>query len=88
MVLPPVFSYWREFAARYVTAICTQPDFEASQLEPRIAAPSDAELDSLALGAPPMIGAERRPYYAPCGRNWIVLSGVSCWSQRAEFRNF
>ena len=46
-VIPPVFSYWREFAVRYVTALCTQPDLEAS-LEPRIAAPSDAELDSLA----------------------------------------
>jgi hypothetical protein len=57
-VIPPVLSYWREFAARYVTAVCTQPDLEASQLEPHIAAPSDAELDSLALGAPPMIGAE------------------------------
>ena len=24
--LPPVFGYWREFAARYVTAVCTLPD--------------------------------------------------------------
>src|ERR1039458_1613982 len=23
--LPPVFSYWREFSARYVTALCTHP---------------------------------------------------------------
>jgi len=23
-VLPPVHSYWREFGARYVTALCTQ----------------------------------------------------------------
>ena len=23
--LPPVFGYWREFAARYVTAVCTSP---------------------------------------------------------------
>ena len=23
--LPPVFSYWREFGARYVTALCTHP---------------------------------------------------------------
>jgi superfamily II DNA or RNA helicase len=57
-VIPPVFSYWREFATLYVTAVCTQPDLEASQLEARIAAPSDAELDSLALIAPPMTGAE------------------------------
>ena len=56
--IPSVFSYWREFGARYVTAICTQPDMEPSQLKARVPAPSDAELDSLALVAPPMIGAE------------------------------
>src|SRR5208337_714457 len=57
-VIPAVFSYWREFGARYVTAICTQPDLESSQLEARVPPPSDAELDSLALVAPPMTGAE------------------------------
>jgi superfamily II DNA or RNA helicase len=57
-VIPPVFSYWREFGARYVTAICTQPDLEASQPKVRVPKPSDAELDSLALVAPPMTGAE------------------------------
>ena len=31
---------------------------EASQLQARVPAPSDAELDSLALVAPPMTGAE------------------------------
>src|SRR5206468_4095279 len=25
-VLPPVFTYWREFGGRYVTALCTRPD--------------------------------------------------------------
>ena len=57
-VIPPVFSYWREFAARYVTALCTQPNLEASQLEAHVPAPSDAELASLALIAPPMTGGE------------------------------
>ena len=56
--IPPVFSYWREFGARYVTAICTQPDLEASHPEARVPVLSDAELDSLALVAPPMTGAE------------------------------
>ena len=27
--LPAVFSYWREFAARYVTALCTHPSLSA-----------------------------------------------------------
>jgi len=57
-VIPSVFSYWREFGARYVTAICTQPDLDAVQLEAQVPAPSDAELDSLALVPPPMAGAE------------------------------
>jgi len=56
--IPPVFSYWRELAARYVTAVCTQPDLESSPLEARVPMPSDAELDSMALVAPPMTGAE------------------------------
>jgi non-specific serine/threonine protein kinase len=50
-VLPPVHSYWREFGARYVTALCTQ------QAAP-IAAPASDELDRIARAAPPMMGAE------------------------------
>jgi superfamily II DNA or RNA helicase len=50
-VLPPVHSYWREFGARYVTALCTQ------QAGP-IAAPASDELDRIARAAPPMMGAE------------------------------
>jgi non-specific serine/threonine protein kinase len=49
--LPPVFSYWREFGAGYVTALCTQPDA-------RVPAPSAAELERLVLSVPPMTGAE------------------------------
>src|SRR5205823_13564457 len=48
-VLPPVHSYWREFGARYVTALCTQ------QAAP-IAAPASDELDRIARAAPPMMG--------------------------------
>ncbi|HEY3627061.1 MAG TPA: DEAD/DEAH box helicase [Terracidiphilus sp.] len=51
--LPPALSYWREFGARYVTTLCTRQDGETS-----IAPPADGELDSLALAAPPMMGAE------------------------------
>src|ERR1700732_4075998 len=29
VALPPAFSYWREFGARYVTALCTRPYGEA-----------------------------------------------------------
>src|SRR6201993_2060624 len=50
-VLPPAHSYWREFGALYVTALCTQ------QATP-IAAPASDELDRIARSAPPMMGAE------------------------------
>jgi SNF2-related domain/SNF2 Helicase protein/Helicase conserved C-terminal domain len=56
--LPPVFAYWREFGARYVTALCTQPDIEARREKARVPHPSEEELNWIALGAPPMTGAE------------------------------
>ena len=49
--LPPVFSYWREFGAWYVTALCTQAETE-------VPTPPEAELERLVLAAPPMTGAE------------------------------
>jgi len=48
--LPPIFSFWREFGARYVTAICTQPDSALT------AAP--AELNRFVSTAPLMTGFE------------------------------
>ena len=52
--LPPILAYWREFAARYVTALCATPE------DARIAVPplDVATIDSLVLDAPPMRGAE------------------------------
>ncbi len=35
-VLPPLFVYWREFAARYVTAVCTLPNVEDGRPLPQI----------------------------------------------------
>ena len=56
--LPPVYSYWREFGARYVTTLCTQPDLDGQREKARVPRPSDEELDWMVLGAPPMVGAE------------------------------
>jgi superfamily II DNA or RNA helicase len=56
--LPPVFSYWRELGARYVTILCTVPDAGADGLKAVVPAPPPTELDRLALTAPPMTGAE------------------------------
>src|SRR5580692_3756591 len=58
--LPPVFAFWRDFAARYVTALCTS-SHEVSDGEvpiARVAAPSKDDLDSLVGIAPPMGGGE------------------------------
>src|SRR5262245_36606015 len=49
-ILPPVFTYWREFAERFVTAVCADPD--------SVPVPPDAELQRLVMAAPPMTGAE------------------------------
>ena len=54
--LPPDFSYWRDFAARFVTTICTHSDLDADATP--IPAPATGELEALAAAAPPMNGAE------------------------------
>ena len=53
--LPPVFSYWRAFGGRFVTALCTrpEPDDDDGELPP----PPD-DLPALAASAPLMPGAE------------------------------
>jgi len=56
--LPPVFSYWREFGAWYVTALCTQSDTKAQQQKVRVPTPPNTELDRIVRAVPPMTGAE------------------------------
>jgi non-specific serine/threonine protein kinase len=56
--LPPVFGYWRDFAARYVTLVCAVPEFGEPRAPAAIPAPSRAELESLVTAVPPMTGAE------------------------------
>src|SRR5450756_889173 len=55
--LPPVISYWREFAARYVTALCALPGI-AERTKPAVPIPADGELAKMAAAVPPMTGAE------------------------------
>src|SRR3954470_6886331 len=54
-MLPADFSYWRDVAARLITAVCTHPDFQPRTAIPP---PEPAELDELAAAVPPMDGAE------------------------------
>jgi len=56
--LPPAFAYWREFGARYVTALCTLAEAEAQGAKVQIAALPSKELEALGSAAPPMTGAE------------------------------
>jgi superfamily II DNA or RNA helicase len=56
--LPPVFAWWREFGARYVTALCGQQEGEADGHKIRVAAPSGEDLEGIALSAPPLTGSE------------------------------
>jgi hypothetical protein len=60
--LPPVFGWWRDFATRYVTALCHAADPVGQQTmpaaAPEVPAPAEADLAALALTAPLMPGAE------------------------------
>ena len=56
--LPPVLSYWREFGAGYVTALCALPDIGEGGTKPPVPIPADGELAKMAAGVPPMTGAE------------------------------
>src|ERR1035437_2867163 len=47
--IPAVFSYWREFSARYVTRLCSEPDLADASAKGPITLPAEAELDSLVL---------------------------------------
>ena len=55
--LAPAFSYWREFAAGYLTALCHTPEITGLELE-AIPPPTSGELATLILSVPPMQGAE------------------------------
>ncbi|MCC7414269.1 MAG: DEAD/DEAH box helicase [Gammaproteobacteria bacterium] len=57
-ILPAVFSWWRAFAARYVTALCARPETgERTEWQALPVPPAD-DLDALAAGAPLMTGGE------------------------------
>ena len=52
VILPPSWAWWRDFAARYVTALCATPEGGA------ISAPGEQALDALIADVPPMTGVE------------------------------
>ena len=57
--LPPIFVWWRGFAARYVAALCLPRGRRGHRTHvPDVPPPTDGELASLVLTAPMMRGAE------------------------------
>lgn len=53
-VLPPILAWWRNFAARYVTALCATP--EGGEID--VAVPAEAEFNAMLVDVPPMTGGE------------------------------
>ena len=53
-VLPPALAWWRDFAARYVTALCATP--EGGEIA--VARPDESVFEALIADVPPITGAE------------------------------
>ncbi len=53
-VLPPVLGWWRDFAARYVSALCAT----AEGIDIAVSTPAEGALVALIADSPPMPGAE------------------------------
>jgi non-specific serine/threonine protein kinase len=58
VALPPVFSYWREFGGRYVTALCALPGIAEGATKSVVPPPRNGALEEMAASVPPMTGAE------------------------------
>ncbi len=57
-VLPPAYSYFRDFARRFVTALSVVPDLESERERVKVPAPATFDIDALVASAPPMRGFE------------------------------
>ncbi len=57
-ILPPAFSWWRDFGAGFASALCATQSREESGAAVRLPAPDPAELARLANTPPIMTGAE------------------------------
>jgi len=55
--LSPTLSYWQNFGAHYVTALCALRGI-GGRSKPLVPIPADGELETMAAAVPPMTGAE------------------------------
>ncbi len=74
---PPPFSFWRDFSCRYMTQLCRTPESVGRRID-AIEPPSESELATLLLSAPPMQGGE---YLSPevfCN----LWSDLDAWARK------
>jgi superfamily II DNA or RNA helicase len=83
IALPPVFAWWRAFAARYMAGLCLRAGEAAAAPGRDVPAPSEGELAELALTAPMMAGAE---YLTPDVLRdlWAAIGGAVAASLAAS----
>ncbi len=55
--LPPAFGFWRDFARRFVTALCSTADLEERRAKVTVPSPRE-DFENLVRAAPPMRGGE------------------------------
>ena len=55
--LSPSFSFWRDFACRYLSQLCRTPECVGKLLNP-VEPPFESEMATMLLSAPPMQGDE------------------------------
>ena len=67
-ILPPAWAWWRDFAARYVTALCATP--EGGEIA--VVTPSAEDFERLIADLPPMPGAE----YVSAERLTALWTGI------------
>jgi superfamily II DNA or RNA helicase len=91
---PPTFVWWRDFAARYVEALCVHSSGAAadagSSLIPPVPPPTAGELATLVLTAPMMAGAEYLTAEVMLGL-WEALSmafAVALAASGSELQSF
>ena len=75
--LSPVFSFWRDFACRYLTQLCRTPESVGKHIDP-VDPPVESELAALLLSAPPMQGGEYLSAEAFCDF-WVDLDS---WARK------
>jgi superfamily II DNA or RNA helicase len=81
--LPPAFAFWRDFAARYVSALCTSSEPSAADTAALIIpVPSRDWLETLIACAPPMGGGEYLS--TPILESLWTQIDAACRTHRAE----